>query len=42
MITKEYVTPEMEISEFEVEDVITTSGNGTTKYDPVTPEIPFA
>ncbi len=42
MITKEYVTPEMEISEFEAEDVITTSGNGTPNDDPVTPEIPFA
>lgn len=26
---KIYVTPEMEITEFETEDVITTSGGGT-------------
>lgn len=37
---KIYVTPEMEITEFETEDVITTSG-GNDNDDPVTPEIPF-
>ena len=37
---KKYVTPEMEITEFDTEDVITTSGDGSDD-DPVTPEIPF-
>lgn len=32
---KKYVTPEMEITEFETEDVITTSGgaNGNDEYE---------
>ena len=32
---KQYITPEMEISEFEIEDVITTSGgNDPYELDP--------
>ena len=39
---KKYVTPEMEITEFETEDIITTSGgDSSSNTDPVTPEIPF-
>lgn len=39
---KKYVTPEMEITEFETEDIITTSSDGSSSNtDPVTPEIPF-
>jgi hypothetical protein len=36
----DYVTPEMKIIVFEMEDVITTS-NESVSEDPVTPEIPF-
>lgn len=39
---KEYIPLEIEIIEFENEDIITTSdGNGSSSNDPVTPEIPF-
>lgn len=37
---KKYVTPEMDITEFDTEDIITTSG-GDSNDDLVTPEIPF-
>lgn len=32
---KKYVTPEMEITEFETEDVITTSGGNDLPFMPV-------
>ena len=35
---KIYITPEMEITEFEAEDVITTSGEWPEGYDPNTGE----
>ena len=35
MNQKEYITPEMEITEFETEDVITTSSGGSS-----IPELP--
>jgi hypothetical protein len=34
-----YETPEMEVVEFETEDVITTSGIGDTPFVPVDDEI---
>ena len=41
MKTKIYVTPEMDITEFDTEDVITGSGNGS-KPDCELPEVnPF-
>ena len=32
-MNKKYVAPEMEITEFETEDVITTSGEGDESYE---------
>ena len=32
MAEKNYVTPELEITEFDTEDVITTSGEGWDQY----------
>ncbi len=39
MNQKEYITPEMEITEFETEDVITTSGGGNGNGSSI-PELP--
>lgn len=39
MNQKEYITPEMEITEFETEDVITTSGGGNGNGSRI-PELP--
>ena len=33
-MNKKYVAPEMEITEFETEDIITTSGEGDEGYNP--------
>ncbi|MBR1383779.1 MAG: hypothetical protein IJ555_08220 [Ruminococcus sp.] len=38
---KIYVTPEMEITEFETEDIITTSNPYTDPSDDQTPFVPF-
>ena len=36
---KNYVTPEMRITEFEAEDIITASGIMDTDSDIITPEV---